>query len=273
VTAKRQPNQTAGILLAGSSAWAFEELANQLSTLLQLDIITSPREKNYVLAYDDLAAIPSSFIPLSALQIAADKRRVADVFNRAQVPAPKTLLIDSIADVENVLRTTSTQWCLKFPTSCGGAGHRLLNADTVIPTDWPKPFVVQQFIPLAEPQVFRTYIAGANIFGWIVRKFLAGKKASPWVNHARGAVYEYLGAPPPPAAIQAATKAFDATSLTGSFGCADLIQSPTGEWLVLEVGSDGLFNHVDRDLNSPELEIELNNQLRQAVASYISKLE
>ncbi len=272
MTAKRQPIQNAGILLAGPSAWAFEELATQLSTLLQLDIITSPRAKNYVLACDDLAAIPSSFIPLTALQIAADKRLIADAFNRAHVPAPKTLLIDSIGDIENLLRTTSTQWCLKFPTSCGGAGHRLLTADTAIPADWPKPYVVQQFIPLAEPQVFRTYIAGATIFGWIVRKFLPGKKPSPWVNHARGAVYEYLGAPPP-RAIETAAKAFDATSLTGSFGCADLIQSPTGEWLVLEVGSDGLFNHVDRDLNSPDLEIELNNQLHRAVRNYISKLE
>ena len=38
----------------------------------------------------------------------------------------------------------------------------------------------------------------------------------------------------------------------------------SGKWLVLEVGTDGLFNHVDRDLGPPGLEQEI--QGRGAVA-------
>jgi hypothetical protein len=45
----------------------------------------------------------------------------------------------------------------------------------------------------------------------------------------------------------------------------DLLHKPTGEWLVLEVGTDGLFNHVDRDLGDPDLEREL---LRRVAESF-----
>jgi hypothetical protein len=72
-------------------------------------------------------------------------------------------------------------------------------------------------------------------------------------------------ADPPPAALEAARRALVATDLIESFGCVDLLRRPTGEWVVLEVGTDGLFNHVDRDLGDARLESEM---LRRITAAF-----
>src|SRR5262249_2687087 len=99
--------------------------------------------------------------------------------------------------------------------------------------------------------------------GWIARRFPAGAKASPWVAHARGARYERSGEAPA-AALVAARAALVATELIGSFGCVDLLRKPSGEWVVLEVGTDGLVNHVDRELGDPELEWEIQRRIAEA---------
>jgi hypothetical protein len=38
----------------------------------------------------------------------------------------------------------------------------------------------------------------------------------------------------------------------------------SGEWVVLEVGTDGLYNHFDRELNNPRLESELLERIAAA---------
>jgi hypothetical protein len=55
-----------------------------------------------------------------------------------------------------------------------------------------------------------------------------------------------------------------ATGLLSSFGCVDLLRRPSGEWVVLEVGTDGMFNHVDRDLGLPEVEQDLQRRVAEA---------
>jgi hypothetical protein len=72
-----------------------------------------------------------------------------------------------------------------------------------------------------------------------------------------------LGDPPREARRQA-REALAATGLLESFGCADLLQAPDGRWLVLEVGTDGVNNHVDRHLDLPHLEAEINERLAAA---------
>ena len=132
-----------------------------------------------------------------------------------------------------------------------------------LPKGWPLPLVVQEFIRLDRPEVYRTYAAGGEVFGWVVRRFADGVTPSPWVAHARGARYEAAGEAPG-AALAAARSAFQATGLLESFGCADLLRRPSGEWVVLEVGTDGMFNHVDRDLGLPDLERELQRRVAEA---------
>lgn len=107
------------------------------------------------------------------------------------------------------------------------------------------------------------------MFGWVVRRFPEGARSSEWVAHARGARYVVL-ADPPPAALEAARRALAATDLLESFGCVDLLCRPTGEWVVLEVGTDGLFNHVDRDLGDARLESEI---LRRITAAFWREAE
>jgi len=65
--------------------------------------------------------------------------------------------------------------------------------------------------------------------------------------------------------VEAARRALVATDLIESFGCVDLLCRPTGEWVVLEVGTDGLFNHIDRDLGDVRLESEI---LRRITAAF-----
>lgn len=255
-----------GILCGGSSGWVFEALAKHLSQVLSVKVIQHPARFNYVLAYDEPDEIKENawFIPFDSIHIASDKRLVAQSFHTANVCSPKTLLCDDLeAAQQEVLQDTSRTWCLKYPTSTGAAGHRMFEADTSIPTDWPLPIVLQEFIELERPEVYRTYCAGGEIFGWVVRRNPNVNVKDPWVAHARGAQYSDCGEVPKGAA-RVATDALRATGLFQSFGCVDLLLSPTKGWFVLEVGTDGIFNHVDRDLEIPHLEHEIDSRLADA---------
>jgi len=68
----------------------------------------------------------------------------------------------------------------------------------------------------------------------------------------------------PTEALETARRALVATKLWDSFGCVDLLRKPTGAWVILEVGTDGLFNHVDRDVGDQALERELHQRVADA---------
>lgn len=254
------------VLNSGSGAWAFEPLAVQLASSLGVEVSSEPRRFNYLLHVgrpDQLVGC-NVFIPTESIRLASDKRLLAAVFLKHGVPTPLTRLLDSYSEVLNYVREHSDrEWCLKFPTSCGASGHRLISEMRVEPPNWPRPFIVQEFIRLGRPEVYRTYCAGGELFGWVSRRFPEGTRVSPWVAHARGARYVRLGQPPTEA-LNAARRALQATNLWDSFGCVDLLCKPTGEWVVLEVGTDGVFNHVDRDLGDSDLERELQQRVASA---------
>src|SRR4051794_6425043 len=110
------------ILNGGGGAWAFGGLADQLSRALWLDVCEQPREFNYLLHADSIApaACGELFIRYPAMQLAADKRLLAEVFAAARVPTPETRLVMSLAEAEQILaEEPSREWCLKFPTGCG----------------------------------------------------------------------------------------------------------------------------------------------------------
>ena len=254
------------VLNSGSGAWAFEQFALNLSSALGIEVSENPRRFNYALHFepDALGDQNSLFIPQDAIHIASDKRKLAAVFLKNGVSTPRTIMVDSFSEVLHFSSENSSQeWCLKFPTSCGANGHALIAELTDEPPDWPRPFVIQEFIRLASPEVYRTYCAAGELFGWVVRRFPQGSRPSPWVAHAKGARYSKLGDPPPEASVEA-QRALIATGLWNSFGCADLLRKPGGEWVVLEVGTDGGFNHVDRDLGFPDFEDELNRRVAGA---------
>jgi glutathione synthase/RimK-type ligase-like ATP-grasp enzyme len=262
------------VLNGGNAAWAFESLASQLGILIGVDVSARPRRFNYLLQMDG-ESLPSgcaSFVPPEAIQLAADKRLLAEVFNRNQVSTPLTKLIHDFPTTLDFVRShADRQWCLKYPTSCGANGHRILSGNDTEPPNWPQPFVLQEFIQLQEPEVFRTYGAGGEIFGWVARRFPKGTKTSPWVAHARGARYVNLN-DPPDAAAQVARDALKSTGLLDSFGCVDLLQTSDGSWVALEVGTDGLVNHVDRDIGDPDFEQGLNKRIAAAFWSAANQI-
>jgi hypothetical protein len=69
---------------------------------------------------------------------------------------------------------------------------------------------------------------------------------------------------PPADAVTAARRALGATGSLYSFGCVDLLCTSGGKWIVLEVGTDGLYNHVDRDIGDEELEAEMQRRIAEA---------
>ena len=228
------------VLNGGDGAWAFAALARPLADILGIDVSVTPRDFNYLLATDlDPADCGKLFIPYPSIRLAADKRLLAERFAERGVPTPETRLVGSLAEALQILdKEPEREWCLKYPTGCGAAGHRLLTVGMRLPAGWPMPLVVQEFVRLGRPEVYRIYAAGGETFGWVVRRFPEGAEPSPWVAHARGARYE-LDGEAPAEAVAAARMAFEAAGLLGSFGCADLLRRPSGEWLVLEVGTDG----------------------------------
>lgn len=250
------------IVNRGRAAWAFAELAERLSKASAIPVSDTPGERNYVLGWDaKLASFPvGSFIPKRAIELASDKRSLVDAFGAAGVPTPETHLVTS--GEELVAFVDAGGYCLKYPTSVGAGGHRLLSSETLeaLPGDWPKPFVVQAFIRLAEPEVYRVYAVGGACAGFSVRRYPPGRVASPWVSHANGAHYEVFD-DAPREAWEAARLALHATHLDDSFGCVDLLHTPDGRWLVLEVGTDGVFNHVDRDVGDDAFVARLHERI------------
>lgn len=253
----------AAILNQGKGAWAFSELAEQLSAALWLPVIEEPAEINYVLFWEGPERPPGSFIPGEAVDIAGDKRTQAQLFESAGVPTPLTVEFASFDEMTaHVADHADQRWVLKYPIGCGAAGHRILDAGATPPDNWPTPFILQEFIEMEEPEVYRTYCAGGSVFGWNVRRFPPdAAKPSPWVAHATGARYTVLDAPPAEA-VDVATSALRAAKLLDAFGCVDLLPSPRG-WLALEVGTDGFNNYVDRDVPEP-LRTELDRRVAHA---------
>ncbi len=254
------------VLNGGGGAWAFEGLARQLAAALWIDIAPQPRRYNYLLSVEghDPADCGRLFIPYAAIELASDKRLLATAFATHEVPSPESWVMDTPDGAFALCRARpDREWCLKYPTGCGASGHRMLTDGMRLPPLWPRPLLVQEFIRTEPPEVYRTYGAGGRLFGWVVRRFPPGAPSSPWVAHARGARYEAAG-PAPEAALAVARAALAAAGLLESFGCVDLLRRPSGEWLALEVGTDGVFNHVDRDLNHSELEAEIERRIAEA---------
>jgi glutathione synthase/RimK-type ligase-like ATP-grasp enzyme len=260
------------ILNAGPGAWAFEEHANRLACVLEVEVRDMPADYVYLLSWDEPGPPPCRelFIPYEAILVASDKRLQAELFARGGVPTPETHLLAS-ADEVDALRSGQPrrEWVLKYPTGCGASGHRLLRSGSPLPGEWPRPYVVQEFIRMPAPEVYRLYGVGGKMFGWNVRRFPSGVRPSPWVAHVRGARYTGAGAPPREAEV-AARAALEVTGLTASFGCVDLLRAEDGRWLVLEIGTDGLFNHVDRDLGLPAQEAELEVRLKAAFQGWLN---
>ncbi len=252
----------------GGGSWLFDEIALHLSRALGISVSTEPRLFNYLLGFESTQPRPKEqlFVPWDSIQLTLDKRSLARVFVDHSVPSPESHVLASLDGCRQLADSRPEKsWCLKFPTGCGGSGHRLLTQEMTLPDDWPRPFLLQEFIRLERPEVYRTYAAGGELFGWVIRRYpsdVAGP-ISPWVAHARGARYEVLDEAPE-AAKQAATLAFQATGLLDSFACADLLQTPSGQWLVLEVGTDGIMFHVDRDLGHPAFETEITKRIKTA---------
>ena len=255
---------TACVLNSGVSAWAFEPLAQQLALALGVEISTTPRSYNYVLGVErELAPGPRrSFVDAETIERAGDKRLLATAFTKAGVPTPATRLFEDLEAARSFVAHASGEWCLKYPIGSGARGHRLFTAETILPPEWPTPYVVQEFVRLERPEVYRTYAASGTLFGWLARRYTEGR-GSPWVAHARGAHWVTLPRAPEEA-LSAAKAALEATDLLETFGCVDLLQHPDGSWLVLEVGTDGIFNHVDRDLGDPSFEAELMAKIRDS---------
>jgi hypothetical protein len=254
------------ILNAGPGAWAFDGLARLLRAALWVDVSETPRDYNYLLRVEDRAPAECGelFIPYWAMELAADKRLLAAAFADSGVPTPETTLMSTLDEARRFQATRpEKEWCLKYPTGSGASGHRLLADVVSLPAGWPRPLVVQEFVRLERPEVYRLYGAGGEVFGWVARRFPEGARPSPWVAHARGARYAPAG-DPPAQAVEAARAALSASGLLESFGCADLLCKPDGQWVVLEVGTDGMFNHVDRDLGLPALESEIQRRIAEA---------
>ncbi len=251
------------ILNQSDSNWVFEDLAQMLSRSLWVDISETPGELNYILGTDSelIDSQIGSFIPWISIEIAADKREIEQKFKAFGVDRPKTFILASIQDVESILTThTRDRWILKYPTGCGGMNHRLIEHISEIPEHWPQPFLVQEFIAAVQPAVYRFYCVAGNLFGFNARKFADPNISTPWVSHANGARYSYEETPPP-AAIEVATAALMATGLYYSFGAVDLIKDIHDRWYALEVGTDGIYNHVDRDIDNNAVLDELNERL------------
>jgi glutathione synthase/RimK-type ligase-like ATP-grasp enzyme len=254
------------VILNPPHGWAFEGLAQMLSSVLWIDVRSAVGDFNYLLELDDSIDRSSfnTFIPIRSIELASDKRKLEQVFDRFDVKRPKTFILDDISRIDEIIKAyPQDDWVLKYPTGCGGMHHRLIEHSSQIPVKWERPFLLQQFIKSDRPEVYRLYCVDGDIFGFNARRFADSADRTPWVSHANGARYVH-GEDPDPNAIEIAKQAFIATGLDRSFGAVDLIKDNAGEWYVLEVGTDGIYNYVDRDLDNEDLLNEINERIAKA---------
>ena len=245
--------------------WAFEKLANILSESLWVDIQEDFGDINYFLCLEeqDIDNI-NSFIPIESIIVASDKRKIEERFKIYSVPRPKTFIANSERETELILLEYSQiKWILKYPIGCGGINHRLLENISQIPKRWPKPFLLQELIELPIPEVYRLYCVDGELFGFNARRFKDNNIKTPWVSHGRGARYEY-GESPDKEAQEVAKMALISTGLYPSFGVVDLLKNEQGKWYALEVGTDGIYNYVDREVENEKLFHEINERLAKA---------
>ena len=259
-----------GILNEGENAWLFGDLAKNLSRVLEIEIVKSPSDINYVLSWGnenwDKSRINSCrrmFIPHKSIKIASDKRILTRLFKKNKIPSPRTYLCERY-EVDSILEKQSKRvWCVKWPFGCGASGHKIIKTSADIKSSWPTPIILQEFISLEKPIVYRMYCAGRRLFGWNKREFDEQTKQSPWVAHARGARYVALDHPNQKV-LDLCEYTFRVTGLYESFGCIDLLQDRKGDWLVLETGTDGIFNYVDRDIGISEIEKKIDLYIADA---------
>ncbi len=255
------------ILNQSEGKWAFDSLAQILSRSLWVDVSEQPSDLNYLLCTEteSIDRSVNSFIPIDSIKIAADKRKIETRFKKYNVPRPQTFILTSLDEITSILQQFDRcRWILKYPTGCGGIHHRIIENVTEIPDRWPEPFILQEWIESIQPAVYRFYCIDRDLFGFNARKFADGDRSSPWVSHANGARYDYTETPDL-SAIEVAKSALIATGLYDSFGAVDLVKDLDRNWYALEVGTDGIYNHVDRDLANDSLLDEINERLAIAV--------
>lgn len=240
------------VVNAGPEAWAFADHAARMGAALGVEVGSEPALFNYVLGWpEDRSYPPGSFIGREAARCASDKRLQAIAFLERGVPIPETHTLATRDAVDRLLSTRrDTTWVLKWPVGSGATGHRLLRSIDAIPRLWDGPYLLQRFVEMPTPEVYRLYVVGVDAVGWNVRRFPEGVGASPFVAHAKGARYEEAGSPPA-CVVEAGLLATRAVGLEGRFAAVDFL--PDGDrWLVLEVNTDGPFQHVDRDFAGSE---------------------
>jgi hypothetical protein len=243
--------------------WIFEELAYILSRSLWVEVSENIGDINYLLCVDPKITKKhiNSFISLNSIEIASDKRRLEYSFRYYSVKRPTTLILQTSQEIQSILKNTDdNRWILKYPTGCGGMHHRIIQNASEIPKKWPQPFLLQKFIESIQPEVYRFYCVDRDLFGFNVRRFSSSEIFTPWVSHANGAKYNY-GEVPSAEAIDVARLALIATGLYESFGVVDLVKDIRGSWYALEVGTDGIYNYVDRDIDNNDLLDEINERL------------
>jgi hypothetical protein len=243
--------------------WIFENLAHILSGSLWAEISENVGDLNYLLCVDPkiMKNNINSFIPLSSIEIASDKRKLEYSFKSYCVKRPITFVLQTLQEVKLILGSNkNNRWILKYPTGCGGIHHRLIQHASEIPEKWSRPFLLQEFIESIQPEVYRFYCVDRDLFGFNVRRFPSSEISTPWVSHANGAKYNY-GEAPNTEAIDVAKLALVATGLYESFGVVDLVKDIRGSWYALEVGTDGIYSYVDRDIENDDLLDEINERL------------
>jgi glutathione synthase/RimK-type ligase-like ATP-grasp enzyme len=265
----------AAILHAGPWKDVFGDFPSRLSACTGLPITETPDGLAlvYVLGWFEHRPLPcESFIPLDAIYLAHDKRKQAALFREHGIASPESHLV---ATEEEALafprQRPDKEWILKWPIGCGGAGHQILDANTVMTPLWRPPFLVQELIRMARPRVYRLFVAGGETFSWCVRESNERTAHTPFVSAAGGATVR-LEAAVPEAARTEAVRAFMAAGLWDSLGGVDMIQSEAGQWLVLEMNTDGIYHFLQRVVEVPGFGEALDHFTDRAVKKRLARM-
>jgi hypothetical protein len=263
------------ILHRGPYQRLFGNFPERMARVLDVPITDddSDVDLGFVLAWDDKTPPRCpTFIPFETVASVHDKREQVRRMVAYGVSLPESHLFNDFEELKRfVAGHGDRRWLLKFPSATSGTGHQVVTPETRVTPLWSAPYLLQEFIALEDPCVYRLYGIAGEIFGFNVRRFSDGEAKQPIVSLSTGAHYELAGTPPK-AAVEETRRALESVDLLRSFGCVDFLLLPGGDVRVVEVNTDGLYQYVLRVPMLPTLEAELDERFRAAFHAALAEV-
>lgn len=193
--------------------------------------------------------------------ISANKIETTKVLEKNNISQPEYLITDKYEEIEDFVK--QGQIIIKFPSSCAGKMHYIINYDNGIISNGRKlinygnkinvgkrniypSYLVQRFVSRTDNEfndrVYRTYVVGNEVKFASMRIKEVKNIEDSIINIAQGARYEFIEVNKKMRDISLKT----ADAVGFDIGVVDILEDSKGKYYVIECDVDGKYFMIDR---------------------------